>query len=532
MYEIAKANYLQRIRKNTFLIAFVVIMVFVFIYLPSKNVNYETFDIDGYRGILNGAWIGAIVAVVSSSSLSVYGYFLINDTIKKDEKTKVGEIIGSTSIKNFEYLVGQTLSNFLVLTTLLIFIMVSSIGMFFIRAESTNFNVVQFILPFIVITLPSLLFVSILAVALESLPYTNKWINIVIFACFIFLVMPGATLNNLGNVSFDFFGYSIIITSVTDQVLKINPLVNTKNIVYGFVMPRQYPLVEFLYTGTNFTPIDIAYRIAWMILGIILIIVVSPIFDRFSSKYSFNYLNYIKNRRNITTIPNYEKEHSGLSLVTNHTTKLTRLDSSRIKTNPIDLLLNEIRLLVNQRPKWFIGISAFFIALGFFASNPGLQLIIWSINWILPITILSSIGVKEYEFNTSPLIFSTRKPLFNQFFIPLLARWSLLIFYNLGAVCILLVTGDIDRLVVLFSGSLFLVGLASFCGIFFKTDKLFELLYLFIWLLGPLNAVPQLDFIGVTQSSVAYASWVIFLLIGILTIFCSFVLKIKQIRLN
>ena len=168
MYEIAKANYIQRVRNSKFLMAFVVIMIFVFIYLPSKNVNYETFDIDGYRGILNGAWIGSIVAVVSSSSLSIYGYFLINEAIKMDEKTKVGEIIGLTSIKNIEYLIGQAFGNFLVLTTLMIFIMLSSIGMFFIRAESSDFNIVQFILPFVIITLPSLLFVSILAVVLET----------------------------------------------------------------------------------------------------------------------------------------------------------------------------------------------------------------------------------------------------------------------------------------------------------------------------------------------------------------------------
>jgi len=223
---------------------------------------------------------------------------------------------------------------------------------------------------------------------------------------------------------------------------------------------------------------------------------------------------------------------TNLSYEINNSLKLTRDKSSNIKTSPIDLLVNEIRLLVNQRPKWFIVLSAFFIFLGFLATNPRLQLTIWSINWILPITILSSIGVKEYEFNTSPLIFSTRRPLLNQFFIPLLARWTILILFNLGAVCILLLTGNIDRLVVFLSGSIFLVGLASFCGLFFKTDKLFEIIYLFIWLLGPLNAVPQLDFIGVTQLSVAYNSWIIFLLIGILTVSFSFVLKIKQVKLS
>ena len=357
MYEIAKANYIQRVRNSKFLMAFVVIMIFVFIYLPSKNVNYETFDIDGYRGILNGAWIGSIVAVVSSSSLSIYGYFLINEAIMKDEKTKVGEIIGLTSIKNIEYLIGQAFGNFLVLTTLMIFIMLSSIGMFFIRAESSDFNIVQFILPFVIITLPSLLFVSILAVVLETIPYTNRWINIAIFACFIFLNFPGSNMNNLGNLPFDFFGYSIIITSVLDQIVKINPLVNKSNIVYGFVIPRQNTLIEFLYTGTNFTPIDIFYRLGWIVLGLILIISVSPFFDRFSSKFSFSFLKFRRKKIKSNNITFEEKEFNRSLYDINNQKKLTRYDKSEIKTYPFDLFINEIRLLVNQKPKWFLILS-------------------------------------------------------------------------------------------------------------------------------------------------------------------------------
>lgn len=530
IYEISKANYYQRIRNHKFLIAFVVIMIFIFIDLPSQNVNYETFSIDGYRGILNGAWIGVTVAFYSAGSLSSLGYFLIYDTIKFDEKTNVGQILGTTAVKNNEYLLGKTLSNFLILSSLLLFIILSSIGMFFIRAETNEFNIINFLLPFLIITIPCLAFVSLLEIVLESIPYSNRWIALGIFVCFLLLNIPGSTMQNFSILPFDFFGLNIIINSMISQILAINPTANIHNIVYGLLIPRQNPLMLFDYKGINFTIIDIVYRIFWIILGLALLFLVSPLFDRFGSKYSIIQFNKGKKQKNYSV--NENEKSIPNTFAENKQTKLSFYDKKNISTNPFELAKSELNLLVNQRPKWFIYLSIVFIVLGFFASNSGLQLVIWSINWILPITIISSIGVKEYEFNTYPLLYSTRRPLINQFFIPLLTRWLILIFFNIGAIFVLLITGTSTRIIVLVSGSIFLIGLASFCGYFFKSNKIFEAIYLFIWLLGPLNAVPQLDFIGVTQTSVLYDSWIIFLLIGIITIIFSLILNIKRLTIN
>ena len=56
--------------------------------------------------------------------------------------------------------------------------------------------------------------------------------------------------------------------------------------------------------------------------------------------------------------------------------------------------------------------------------------------------------------------------------------------------------GDSVGLLALFSGAFFIPSLALASGVWSGTSKLFEILYMVIWYLGPLNKVPGLDFIG------------------------------------
>jgi hypothetical protein len=65
-----------------------------------------------------------------------------------------------------------------------------------------------------------------------------------------------------------------------------------------------------------------------------------------------------------------------------------------------------------------------------------------------------------------------------------------------GAALRFAIDGDTVGILALFSGALFIPSLALACGVWSGTSKLFEILYMVIWYLGPLNNVPGLDFIG------------------------------------
>jgi hypothetical protein len=83
-----------------------------------------------------------------------------------------------------------------------------------------------------------------------------------------------------------------------------------------------------------------------------------------------------------------------------------------------------------------------------------------------------------------------------------------------------LAVGDVAHMAALLAGALFVPTLALFLGVVSGTKKLFEVSYLVIWYLGPVNHVTRFDFLGTTDASVAagvpqaYAAIFLVLLIG------------------
>jgi hypothetical protein len=51
-------------------------------------------------------------------------------------------------------------------------------------------------------------------------------------------------------------------------------------------------------------------------------------------------------------------------------------------------------------------------------------------------------------------------------------------------------------LLALISGTIFIPSLELACGVWSSSSKLFEILYITIWYLGPLDNLPALDYIG------------------------------------
>jgi hypothetical protein len=67
---------------------------------------------------------------------------------------------------------------------------------------------------------------------------------------------------------------------------------------------------------------------------------------------------------------------------------------------------------------------------------------------------------------------------------------------SIGAIFRFIMDGDTVGLLALLSGAIFIPSLALASGVWSGTSKLFEILYMVIWYIGPLNKVPELDYIG------------------------------------
>jgi hypothetical protein len=94
------------------------------------------------------------------------------------------------------------------------------------------------------------------------------------------------------------------------------------------------------------------------------------------------------------------------------------------------------------------------------------------------------------------LTFSSASPLWRQLPAQWIAGFIVTLLMSIGAILRYTVDGDTIGLLALLSGAFFIPSLALASGVWSGTSKLFEILYMVIWYLGPLNKVPGLDFIG------------------------------------
>ena len=186
LFHMMKADYLERVRRYSFLITVLVSIFIVFKYLPSSNENYLTLSLNDIRGIYNSAWVGSAIATLASMLLSLPAFFLVKNAIERDVQTGVGQIIATTPITRWMYTMGKMWSNFVLLMSIVSVLIVSALAMQLIRGEDYSVDLVQLLLPFLYSTLPTMALVASIAIFFESVPLLRKGIG-----NFIYLILWG-----------------------------------------------------------------------------------------------------------------------------------------------------------------------------------------------------------------------------------------------------------------------------------------------------------------------------------------------------
>ncbi|MFN7775577.1 MAG: hypothetical protein ACK5PA_05265, partial [Flavobacterium sp.] len=155
VFSIVRADFVQRFRSNTFMILTLVSVVAAYKFVPLPEDNYTTIRIGDFTGLNNSAWIGHSTAILASCFLWFIGFYVINNSIRRDVETGVGQIIASTSVTNFLYLLAKALSHFLLLFFIVAIIFFMGLGLSLFRFDTYPFDFFQFAAPYIFTTIPS-----------------------------------------------------------------------------------------------------------------------------------------------------------------------------------------------------------------------------------------------------------------------------------------------------------------------------------------------------------------------------------------
>jgi hypothetical protein len=508
---IIKADYLQRTRSNIFLATLLVSIYVAYSFVPAPSAAYCTVRIGNYVGYSNAAWIGHVTAIMASTFMWFIGFYIINNGIRRDEESGVGQIIAATSISNFTYLLAKSLSSFMVLLTMTFIIVLMAFGLVMVRGSEFHFDVLQFILPYLYATLPSLFFLSVFAVFFEIVfgKRTNLS-NITFFFLFSGFVGYIFTAGNPVAQWFDVLGTKHLLTEMTAVVN--NGISNVhRDISVGYNFGSKRELHYFLFEGTHFNLFYLATRLFWVAMAFALLWIGSKMFRRFDTR--------------TFTLPGMKSQNQTQEYPTPPLNEITlsSLPQAAASFDIYPLIKAEIMMLLRKGPRWFWLVNlGMFIALFFIPLDKAHQIAL-PVVWFFQINRWADIATKEKYYGTSSFVYGSSKPLGRLLTAQIVAGTLTALAFAIPVLLRFTFAGELAVLPGIVLGAIIIIGFSTCSGILTGGKRLFEILF-FMLTYAVLENIPQADYFGGKHSSTGYYA--------ILLMIVTFLLAISYLARN
>jgi len=521
IYHLARADFLERVRRYSFLI-----MLGLISFLGYQTaVGNVTMRLDAYRGEFNSAWVGSMLALISSFFLGWFGFFLVKGSVARDRETGVGQIMATTPLTRLLYIFGKWASNFAVLVAMNLILAVAAVGIQLLAGENMRIEPFALLAPFLFIAMPMMAIVAAVAVLFESINFLSGGFgNIVYFFMFVF-IFPLADSISKTNPALEPLGLGLIEQSAGAAAKAAFPAYSG-GFVLGGVGPAQSLGVDiasqasyiFHWSGIAWTPDVILKRLSFFGIALVLILLASLFFDRFDT--SRRRPRQTKKRAAVSA-----PEVVATSRALSQPVHLTRLSAPAGSFAFPRVLVSELKMLLKgQRWLWYIGAIGFFLA--GLLNNPEIaRQFILPFTWLWPILIWSGLGNREIQNNTHQMVFSSAAPLWRQLPATWLAGFLITALTGSGVALNMLGAGDNIGLLAWLSGALFIPSFALASGVLSTSHKVFEVVYVSLWYLA-LNKIEAVDYFGANSAgNIGF-----FIPFSIILIVAAFVGRARQLR--
>lgn len=474
-----KLDYLQRTRSYAFLITLCITLAIAYTFVPEPNAIYSTISIGGYVGYYNSAWFGYVTAIMTSVNLSLIGFYLINSGIKTDFTTKVGQIVASTPISNFNYLFAKVASNFLILLTIVLTVLIMSILLFFWYNEGFSFELQQHILPYLLTAVPAMFIISVIAVVFEVFLGRYSVVQNILFF-FLFSFMVGNTTLDTTSYAMDPLGSKIVLEQMEMQVREITKSNTKVGLNIGYSTRDVATEKKFTFNGIDFPSSFVLSRLIWMLLGLGCIAGSALVFHRFNLKER----KFKRKAHTPMSKPLLLKE-----------VNLSTLPKPQTNYGIFPLLKTEFLLLFRKGKKWLwvLNIGGM-ILLAVLPLKLAHQIVL-PILWFLQVGRLSDLTTKESTNNVHYLSFASYKPISRLLVSQLMSAIILMLVLAFPLLVRLGLSFNLIGALTIALGGIFIVLFAAVLGILSKGKKLFEVLF-FMVTYANINSIPFADYFG------------------------------------
>jgi hypothetical protein len=532
--QMVRADLLERTRRHSFLITLGLMLFLAYAYVPARTAGYITLSVDGARGVYNAAWVGSLVAILTTLLMPLVGFYLVKNAIARDTASGVGQIIATTPLRRALYTVGKWLSNLTVLMLTVGVTALATVVWQFALGEDRQLDLVALWSPMLWMVLPTLALVAALAVLFETIGSLRGGLGNVIYFFLCTALIMGSFLPvmiNAGGMDnappfLDVLGIGRPLAAMLQDTSAAIPGLNADNNSIG-VIPTAVagPLQTFVWAGVPWTLPVIGARLGWVGVGFGIALLAALFFNRFDPSH--------ERRRGTAnqepkTEPVTQTTHD-LSQPSSFVVRLSSVGPARWSFGRV--LLAELRLLLSDVRWWWYGVLAALMLAGLFAPIDLARPYILPATWLWPILFWSSLGAREARHHTAQLIFSAAHPLMRQLPATWLAGILVTALAGSGVAINLAQAGDSLGVLAWVVAAAFIPTLALALATWSGSGKLFEVTYMVLWYFGPLRQiVPQFDFMGVSDTARAAGMPLVYLVVTVALLGCAIVGRRRQLQ--
>ena len=484
LYHMAKADFLERVRRYSFLLT----LGFAGLLASGVYRGDIVLVLGKYRGAPNSSWFGAFLAIVATTFLSIVGFYIVKNSIERDEQTHVGRILAATPLSRFAYTGGKTISNFVVLASMVVVLGVGAALLQHLQGREA-IKWWQLISPFLLIALPAMATVAALAVLAETIPGLRGGLgNVVYFFFWNALVLTAFTGSAL-----DFTGLGLYMRSMGAVLRQIDPsYTNSFTLQIG---SNKTITQEFQYNGLHWSGVMLMQRLLWVAIALTITSVAATLFHRFDPAKESQ-----KRKKDEVAFADAVSQTLAESVPTDWV-HLSPLEGAGMGSGSLtDLVKAELRLMMKGVSRWWyvVALALWIVSI---ATPLGVSRSILAAVWLWPLLLWSKMATRESLHQTSALIFSSTRSLARQFPAVWLAGVIVALVTGSGVALRLIMAADVHGFAAWLAGALFIPTLALSLGAWSGTSKTFEAIYTAWWYAGPENHTPFIDFMGTTARS-------------------------------
>lgn len=489
---IAGADAGERMRRFAFLIIVAAALYAGYIYIPGPNAAYSTIAINEHRGAYNAPYVGVAIALLTNAFLSLAGFFFVRGSVERDRELHVDGIVAASPVSRIHFVLGKWLSNLAVLSAVAAISFLAAIGMQQWYAEDRAFDMMAYVVPYVLLTVPAMAFVSAAAIVFDVIPFLRGIIGGIVYVgaiwmALLILPMPLQSSDFSKHPAFDPLGVSPVITQLyaAEQTAFPREKHETNVMIGGDAIPDG-ALARFRFDGMQWSALLVGERAAWFVLSLVLVLAISPLFDRFRRESATG-----SRRRQSANISRYLP------------------DIPLVRT-----VRAEVVLLVNGTSVWWLLGAA---ALALLTAIVPLTI---AAGFILPLALIwplervSALGARERQHDVFDIFAATRGFTWRN----VVAQWiagTLVASVIAGGFIVRLIAGaNPDAAIAVIASIAATVAIALMLGSITGSPRAFQALYLVAWYLGPIQHLPGID-VAVQSQAHPIATAAVALVLGL-----------------